>query len=101
MSKFRTLDDIHIAKDLLSPSGDTIKDTLEMYNLSQAELAARMEVAEGTIDDIIKAKTPITQEIATKLEHVLAIPAGFWIKREEDYRIQLREIQEAESTINI
>ncbi|MDP4276675.1 MAG: HigA family addiction module antitoxin [Bacteroidota bacterium] len=100
MKKFKTPDDIQIAKQLLSPPGDTIKDTIKMYNLTQTELAERMEVAEETIDDIIKAKTPITQEIATKLERILAIPADFWLKREEDYQIQLHEIQEAEQTKN-
>lgn len=96
MNKFKTLEDIRMAKELISPPGDTLSDTIESYHLTQADMAARMGRPVKTVNEIIKGKTVITPETAIQLERILKIPASFWLKREADYQIQLAEIAEAE-----
>ncbi len=93
---YKTLEDIFAAKELISPPGDTLADTLETYKISQTDLAARMDRPVKTINEIIKGKAAITPETAIQLERVLKIPASFWLNREANYRIELAEIAEAE-----
>jgi len=93
---YKTLEDIVFAKELISPPGDTLADTLEAYNITQSDLAMRMNRPVKTINEIIKGKAAITPETAIQLERVLKIPGSFWLNREANYRIELAEIAEAE-----
>lgn len=82
--------------DYAVPPGITLKETLEMKGLSQADLALRTGLAEKTISQIINGVAPITYETADKLELVLDIPARFWNRRELDYRETLARIEATE-----
>ena len=72
--------------DHVTPPGWTLSDKLEELNMSQAELARRMGRHRKTINEITQGKAPITLETALQLEAVLSIPAGFWNRRELQYR---------------
>ncbi len=54
--------------------------------MSQAELAERTGRAKKTINEIAKAKAPITPKIALGFESVPGVPASFWNSRESQYR---------------
>ena len=82
-----------LAKELLSPPGDTIQETIDAMGMRQNELAERMGKAENKINDIIKGKEPISVDTALKLEQVLGIPAKFWLTRETNYREELARIE--------
>lgn len=69
--------------------GATLKETLEMRGLSQSDLAARTDMAEKTISQIINGIAPITYETAERFELVLGVPATFWNRREMAYREHL------------
>lgn len=84
---------LEMDKYLLSPPGDTILEHLEFIGMSQAELAERMGRPKEKINDIIKAREPITTATAFQLEKVLNIPAVFWMNSEASYRKKLYEIQ--------
>lgn len=94
---FRTSDDLEAAKSLISPPGGTLADTLEAKDISQTELANRMGRPLKTINEIVQGKTAILPETAIQLERVLGISAGFWMEREKNYRLELAEIEEAET----
>lgn len=94
---FKTLDDIKIARELLSPPGDSLLETIEALEISQADLAARMGRPVKTINEIVKGKTAITPETAIQLERVLKISATFWLNREANYQMELAEIAEADN----
>ncbi len=83
-------------RELLSPPGDTIMETLESIGMSQAELAERIGRSKEKINDIIKGRQPITNKTAFKLEKALGIPASFWLNRENEYRRLLFEIEQQE-----
>ena len=72
--------------DSVSPPGETLLETLETIDMSQAELARRMGRPVKTINEIIQGKAAITAETALQLEQVLDVPASFWLKREQQYR---------------
>lgn len=93
---YTTLEDIQAAQFLISPPGDSLAETLEKLQMSQAELALRMNRPIKTINEIVKGKAAITPETAIQLERVLKIPASFWLNREANYRRELAEIAEAE-----
>jgi len=90
-------DEIRIAKELLSPPGDTIQETLDEIGMSQQELAERMGRHKKTINEIIKGLAPITAQTAIQLERVLGIDASFWMERERHYREELERIRLEES----
>jgi HTH-type transcriptional regulator/antitoxin HigA len=75
--------------------GATLREILESKNMPQAEFAARMEMAEKTVSQIINGTAPITYETACKLELVLGIPARFWNAREAQYRDALHRARKA------
>lgn len=70
----------------VSPPGDSLLDTLEALNMSQAELAERSGFAQKTINQIINGKAPISESAALAFERVLGTPAQFWLAREAKYR---------------
>lgn len=73
----------------VSPPGDTLAETLEELEMSQAELARRMGRPTKTINEIVQGKAAILPETALQLENVLGIPASFWMAREMVYRTAL------------
>jgi HTH-type transcriptional regulator/antitoxin HigA len=82
--------------DVVSPPGETLKESLEALCMSQAELAERMGRPKKTINEIIKGKAALTPETALQLERVLGIPAGFWANRDYHFREFLAKKQERE-----
>jgi len=97
---YKNLKEIQIARQLISPPGDTLAETMELKGISQPILAMRMNRPLKTINEIIKAKTAITPETAIQLELVLGIEAKFWLEREKNYRLELAEIEHAEALLN-
>jgi len=88
--------DLQLQKELLSPPGDTIQETIDAIGMSQAELAERIGRPKEKLNDIIKGREPITLKTAILLERVLGIPADFWIAREQEYRMELAKIEQQE-----
>lgn len=76
------------------PPGETLKENLDYINMSQKELSERTGISIKHINEIIKGKSPITQETALKLEYVLGIPANFWNNLEANYRDTLARIKD-------
>ncbi len=84
------------APDVVSPPGETLRETLEALGMSQAELADRMGRPKKTINEIIKGKAALTPDTALQLERVLGISAGFWSNRDYHYREYQAQRQEIE-----
>ena len=72
--------------DYLVTPGEVLEEYLEDLGMTQAELADRTGLAKKTINEIIKAKSPITPETALKLERTLGRPAHFWSNLERQYQ---------------
>jgi len=82
--------------DSVTPPGTTILETINALNMTQVELAERTGRTPKTISGIINGKEPVTPPTALQLEHVLGIPAHFWMNRERRYREFLARQEEHE-----
>lgn len=80
-----------ISNRIATPPGETIKEQLKNENMDQKEFAIRMDMSEEHINRLIKGETPLTPEIAYRLELVLGVPAKFWNNLENIYRGKLVE----------
>lgn len=83
--------------------GATLRDTIEVKGLSQADLALRTGLAEKTISQIINGIAPISYETAEKLELVTGVPSRFWNARERSYRealVRIEEMKRLESDVH-
>lgn len=83
MSKLR---ENQYAPDFVSLPGETLEETLEAIEMSQAGLAKRTGLSKKTINGIVQGKAAITPEMARILERVLGVPESFWNDRERQYR---------------
>lgn len=78
--------DAPFAPDWVSPPGDTILDLLEECGWTQQQLADRLGYSLKHVNQLIKAKVPLTEDAAVRLQNVLGAPVGFWLTREAQYR---------------
>ncbi len=78
------------------PPGDLLREALEERNMSQSELARRMDRPLKTINEIVNAKAAITPETALQLDLALGISADFWNALETHYRAAIARESEAE-----
>jgi len=84
---------LELAREMLSPPGDTIQETINALGMSQNELAERMGRPTKTINEIIKGKEALSPATSVQLERVLGIPTGFWLERERLYVQALTAIE--------
>lgn len=80
--------------DYATPPGETLEETIEALNMSQADLSRRTELTVQTINRIFKGTQPITYETANRLELATGVPARMWNNLEANYREQLLKIEE-------
>lgn len=88
--------DLELKQALLSCPGDTIQEHIDHIGMSQAELAERLGRSVPKLNELIKGKTPITKETASKLEYVLGVPASFWLNLERQFQDELLKIEQME-----
>lgn len=96
---YKNKEDLDAAKELISPPGDTLLETIHHKGISQSELALRMGRPLKTINEIVRGKTAILPETAIQLENVLGIPAVFWLERERNYQLELVKISASEEAL--
>lgn len=65
--------------------GATLEERLEELGMGPKEFAIRSGKPEKTIIAILKGKSSITPEMAVQFEHVLKIPAHFWLNMQRNY----------------
>ena len=75
-----------VFSDLPIPPGELLTETLEALNLSQAELARRMNRPVQAINEIARGTKEITPETAIQIERVLGVPAHIWLGLETEYQ---------------
>lgn len=83
--------------DWAVPPGEILLEALQERDMTQAELARRMDRPLKTINEIVKAKAALTAETAIQLEHALGIAARFWNSLEANYRDALAREEERRS----
>lgn len=65
--------------------GETLVEKLGELEMGPKEFAIRTGKPEKTVIAILKGKSSITPEMAVQFEHVLKIPAHFWLTMQRNY----------------
>ena len=79
------------------PPGETLNETIQALEISQAELARRINLSPKTINLIIKGDAALSPKTALGLEIVTGVPAHMWNNLESGYREALSRIEERAS----
>lgn len=78
------LDQFH-PKWPLPPPGDTILDILEERGWTQSEFADRTGYTTKYVNQLIRGKVAITEDVAFRLKQVFGGSVEFWLSREAKY----------------
>ena len=79
--------------------GEVLADELEARDMTQRELAEKIQISTAMISAVIKGKKNVSLRLALELEEVLAIPAEFWLNLQRihdqtvNYHKMKREMQ--------
>lgn len=65
--------------------GETLAEKLEELGMGPKEFSVRTGKPEKTIIAILKGQSSITPEMAVQFEHVVKIPAHFWLNMQRNY----------------
>jgi addiction module HigA family antidote len=74
--------------------GETLLEVMSSLEMTQKDLARRLDLTEQTLIRIFKGEQPITYATANRLELVTRVPARFWNNLEALYREQLAKLDE-------
>lgn len=81
----------NLATDYAVPTGEYLVEWLEESQTSQAELARRMGISAKHVSKLISG-SPLSAEVATKLELVTGVPARIWLSYEATYRADVARL---------
>lgn len=76
------------------PPGETIKEQLEIWEVTKAEFLSRMGMTEDEGEALLEGDMALTPDVASRLESALSIDKGFWLRLESCYREDLKEVEE-------
>ena len=82
-----------LSNETLTHPGERIRMQLELYQMTQKELAARIDKSEEHINRIIAGENPITPDVAVGLEKVFPLSATFWNRLQMKYDEEKTEIE--------
>lgn len=82
--------------DLPIPPGEVLQEEIEALGMSQTQLAVALGRPVQAVNEIIRGKKAITQEMALELERVLDIGAHVWAGLEAACRTTLARKREVE-----
>lgn len=77
--------------------GETLKEVLEEYSMSQEELAIRTGYSPKHVSEVINGKKGISSEFAKRLEYVFSMPMSFWINLQGMYDKEVLNFKEKEN----
>lgn len=72
--------------DSVSPPGATLAEVLDGRDMTQAELAERLDRPPAFVEALCGGRVALTPDLARKLARATRVPASFWINRECHYR---------------
>lgn len=82
--------------DYFAPTSQLIKERLELYNITQRELATRLGMSEKNISELLNNKISLTIDVARGLEKVINLDYKVLMQYEIKYRGFIEEKREIE-----
>ncbi len=77
--------ELRLAPAIRPHPGETVREYITHYGLSERQLAIGAGLAPATVRDLCRCKIPITPEIAVGLEKVLRRTAHLWLNLQQRY----------------
>lgn len=74
-----------------SPPGKLIADLMRQRDMSRQEFAKAMNMSVQTVHSLIWGDVPLTHEIAINLEGLFGVADICWLRRESDYRREIKK----------
>ena len=85
-----------LVTDYFVPTSELIKERLEIYNISQKELAIRLNMSEKHISELLNNKVLLTMDMAIALEKVINLKYEILMNYEIKYRGYLEKKKQLE-----
>lgn len=73
----------------LTSAADTLKETMEFYNVSQTELPKHLNISQKHVSDILNRKKFLSTELALKIEVVTGISANLLLNLDLNYQLDI------------
>lgn len=71
------------------PPGATIEEQIYDWGMSLDEFATFMKISQKEAEGLIVGATPLTAELALKLQAVFGVPDSFWNNMKKIYRSKI------------
>ena len=71
--------------------GETLREELELLDISAAEFARQLNVPTNRITGILNEKRAVTADTALRLGHWFGTSAEFWLNLQKLYELRLAE----------
>lgn len=82
--------------DYVALPGETLLEVLEERQMTQTAFAQRIGRSRKFVNELIRGKARISEDVALDLERVLNIPAIFWMNLEQQYRLYLAQSEQTQ-----
>jgi HTH-type transcriptional regulator/antitoxin HigA len=82
--------------DYVIAPGETLREELEVLQMTQAELAERTGLSAKHVNQIVQGIAPVTPDTAVALGRVTTFEADFWSNLEAQYQVARARTAEAE-----
>lgn len=89
-----------LSREFIIHPGETLKEMLEIREMSQRELAIRTGVTEKHVSNVVNCQKPISVSFAKKLEYALGVDASFWINLQTNFDKELADLEEINTISN-
>lgn len=73
--------------DYVVSVGMVLADDMQAMGITQTALATQIGISKSIINEILKGKRKMSQEVAIKLEPIFGVPAQYWLNIQNDYDI--------------
>lgn len=74
-----------------SSAADLLKEVMDYYDITQADLAERIGVSQKNISDILNRKRYLTGVLAIRIEKIMGISSNLLLSLDSNYKLQLAE----------
>lgn len=74
-----------------SSATDLLKEVMDYYDITQADLAERIGVSQKNISDILNRKGYLTEVLVIRIEKVMGISSKLLLSLDSNYKLQLAE----------
>jgi len=83
-----------LSLDFIIHPGETLKEVLDDREMSQKELANRINRTQKHVSQVIRGKKDISNDFAKRIEYVFGISATFWMNLQTNYDNEMNKYNE-------